>query len=165
MSSCLHPSAQNLLLILLVLLILGFLIRKRISPRSYKLILLANALLFALTLWLGDYRYSPLTSIRGDHFTLQEFVVLTREKGEKHIAPNEIITLGSSSAAFIQPVPETETMTCHWRSLEGGQLDGEDSCALTYIPPQAEYDILRLNIQPGCGRPSAVEQIRISILP
>ncbi|WKZ48795.1 MAG: hypothetical protein QY306_05415 [Anaerolineales bacterium] len=165
MSSCLHPPAQNLLLILLGLLLTGFVLGKRISPRHYKLILLTNAILIALTLWLGDYRYSPLTFIRGDHFTLQEFIVLTREKGEKHIAPNEIITLGSSSAAFIQPVPVTENMTCHWRSLEDGQLDGEDSCALTYIPPRAEYDILRLNIQPGCGRPSAVEQIRVSILP
>jgi len=147
------------------LLILGFIIGKRISPRFYKLIFITNAFLIALTLWLGDYRYSPLKSIRGDHFTLQEFIVLTREKGEKHIAPNEIITLGSSSAAFIQPVPVTETMTCHWQSVNNGQLDGEDSCALTYVPLRAEYDILRLNIQPGCGSPSAVEQIRISILP
>ncbi|RIK29769.1 MAG: hypothetical protein DCC56_12115 [Anaerolineae bacterium] len=165
MPSCLHPPALNLLLILLGLFILGFTFNKRISSRYNKLILITNALLIALTLWLGDYRYSPLTSIRGDHFTLQEFIVLTREKGEIHIAPNEIITLGSSSAAFIQPVPVTENMTCHWRSLEDGQLDGEDSCALTYIPPRADYDILRLNIQPGCGRPSAVEQIRVSILP
>ncbi len=96
---------------------------------------------------------------------LQEFVVLSRERGEKHVAPNGIITLGKTSAAFIQPVIEAENIKCTWYSLHGGQLDGEESCSLTYIPPLAENDILRVNIQPGCGLPNTVEQIRISILP
>jgi hypothetical protein len=165
MASCLHPSAQNLLLALFALFILGLIVSRHISPRYYKVGLIINALLILLTLWAGDYRYSPLGFASEGRFVLQEFVVLTRERGEKHIAPNEIITLGRTSAAFIQPILKAENTTCNWHSLNGGQLDGQDSCSLVYIPPPADYDILRLSIQPGCGLPNTVEQIRISILP
>jgi hypothetical protein len=50
-------------------------------------------------------------------------------------------------------------------SASGGALDDPQSCATVYVPPQADYDILKVSLQPGCGLPRSVGQIKISILP
>jgi len=162
---CTHPSAQSLVLALSGLLILHWIAGAKFFPRSYWYFLAVDTVLILLTFWLGAYAYSPLKFSELENPVLREFVVITRESGKRHIAPDAIITLGGNSIAYIQPVLPPGNTRCMWNSLHGGALDGQDSCNVLYTPPAAEYDILKVNIQPGCGLASSVEQIRISILP
>jgi len=161
---CVHPSAQNLSLALTGSSIVHLLAGARFFPRYRPSLLAIDACLLLLVIWLGAYRFSPL-GLSSRENILREFVVMTPQMGEKHIPPNGIISVGNTSVAYIQPILGPGNIKCSWYSLHGGGLDGQESCPLLYTPPSADFDILKVNLQPGCGLPNTVQQIRISILP
>lgn len=67
---------------------------------------------------------------------------------------------------YVEALVTLENARCTWQSLQGGALDGTDTCNLVYAPPQgADYDILKVHIVPGCQLPELTSQIKVSILP
>ena len=163
---CADPTAQHLGLALF--LGLGFQLlagARRLADRRFRWALAAQAALLLLTIWLGVYPLSPLFS-SGRIPVVQGFSVLTRTRGTVNVASEGVVTLGSGIPAAVQALTLVEgNIHCRWMSTRGGVLDDPQSCATVYVPPPADYDILKVSIQPGCGLPRSVEQIKISILP
>lgn len=163
---CTHPVAQSLVRALGVMLILHLLAGVRIlSKRARLTFAVIETALILSALWLGSYPFSPFGFTDGRIPVLSGFTVTTRIKGTFGIMPGEVITLGSGSPAYIKPVTLPVDTKCDWSSARGGALDATQLCDTVYVPPQADYDILRISIRPGCGLPQTVGQIKISILP
>jgi hypothetical protein len=162
---CTYPAAQSLVLALGALLLIYFFSGPRWLPGARARYLAVTAVLIGLVAWLGFYPLSPLGFSTGRIPVLRGFTVVTRARSTVNIAPGAVLTLGSGVPAAIQPVTLPGDMRCTWMSTRGGALDEPSSCAVVYVPPQADYDILKLSLQPGCGLPRSVERIRISILP
>jgi hypothetical protein len=160
---CTYPAAQSLVLVLGMLLVIHLSVRAWLPGARY--VLAVEIMLIVVVAWLGSYALSPLGFSSGHIPALRGFTVMTRTRGMRTIAPGGVITLGSGVPAAIQPVTLPGDMRCTWVSSGGGALDEPHSCAVVYVPPQADYDILRVSLQPGCGLPHSVEQIKISILP
>ena len=163
---CIHPYSQSIALAIIVLLVIYLVIAVKILPKTGKPAIGAAAAVFFLVLWLGSYPFSPLGFSDGHIPILSGFTVTTRTKHITNLAPGEIVTLASGSPAEIEPVLLLAMNTkCNWSSSNGGTLDSPDTCDLVYIPPQADFDILKIKIRPGCGLPQSTTQIKVSILP
>lgn len=162
---CTYPAVQSLALALCVVLTLNLFVSARLLGRQAWYVLGAQAILIVLVAWIGFYPLSPLGFSSGRIPVLRGFTVMTRTRGTWTIAPGEIITLGSGAPAAIQPLTLLTDVRCSWMSTRGGALDEPQSCATVYVPPQADYDILKVSLQPACGLPHSVAQIKISILP
>lgn len=161
---CTDPTGQSLGLALCVGL--GFQLLAgmwRLGKRALWLLGVEAALLL-LTVWLGFYPVSPLFA-GGRIPVLQGFNVMTRARGTVKIAPGGVVTLGSGSPAEVRALTLVTDLRCTWMSTRGGALDDPQSCVTDYVPPQSEYDILKVSLQPGCGLPRSVGQVKISILP
>ena len=161
---CADPTAQSLTLALCVTLVLQLLADARWLGGCFRWVTGAQAALVLLVAWMGFYPLSPLFS-SGRIPVLQGFTVITRARGAVNVAPGAIVTLSGGRPAAIQPLTLIEDVDCAWVSTSGGALDDPQSCAIVYVPPQADYDILKVSLQPGCGLPRSVGQIKISILP
>jgi hypothetical protein len=123
--------------------------------------LLAGAVIVVLlACWLGFYPISPLFKN-----TLQGFTVITQRRGSLRIAPGAVISLAAGQPTALEPLTATSNLRCNWMSTQGGAFDDPGSCATVYIPPHSESDVLKISIQPACGLPRVVGQIKISILP
>ena len=123
--------------------------------------LLAGAVtMILLTVWLGVYPLSPLFKN-----TLQGFTVITRIHGSQRIAPGDVLTMAAGAPAGLEPLTVLAPLHCHWISAQGGVFDDPQSCGTAYMPPARAYDTLKVIIQPGCGLPNTLGQIKISILP
>jgi hypothetical protein len=165
---CADPTAQSLGLALCVVLglSLGLLLlaRAQLQGVRWRWALGAQVALLTLTAWLGFYPLSPLFA-GGRIPVLQGFSVMTRTRGTVNVAPGGVVTLGNGSPAAVRALTLVGEVRCRWMSARGGALDDPQSCITDYVPPQAEYDILKVSLQPGCGLPRSVEQLKISILP
>jgi hypothetical protein len=162
---CADPTAQSLGLALCVVAGLQLLVGARLlADRRVRWVLGIEMALLALTAWLGFYPVSPLFA-SGRILVLQGFSVMTRTRGTVNVAPGSVVTLGSGSPAAVRALTLGGDVRCRWMSTRGGALDDPQSCITDYVPPQAEYDILKVSLQPGCGLPHSVEQLKISILP
>lgn len=161
---CADPTAQNLTLALCVTLVLQLLADARWLGGRFRWVAGVQAALTLLVVWMGFYPLSPLFS-SGRIPVLQGFTVITQARGTVNVAPGAIVTLAGGRPAAIQPLTLTEDLRCSWMSETGGALDDPQSCAIVYVPPQREYDILKVSLQSGCGLPRSVGQIKISILP
>ncbi len=161
---CADPTARRLGLVLCAWLGLSLLAGARRWSRLAFWVLGAQATLLLLTAWLGFYPLSPLFR-SGRIPVLQGFSVLTRARGTVIVAPGGVVTLGSGSPAAVRVLTLGADPGCRWMSTRGGALDDPQGCVTDYVPPQAEYDILKVSIQPGCGLPRSVGQVKISILP
>ncbi len=122
--------------------------------------LVGAAIVVMLAGWLGFYPVSLLFKNN-----LQGFTVITQRRGSEHIAPGAVLTLAAGQATALQPLSGVSNLRCNWMSAQGGAFDDPGSCATIYVPPQRESDVLKVSIQPACGLPSLVAQIKISILP
>lgn len=165
--TCTYPLAKTILLILgiLALLIVLAVIFWRTQRRRLYTSLFILAGLCLLTAWLGSYRYSPLELFGEQNPLLRGFLVTRHGRVNEMVASGGIITLSAGSPMGIVLLSDAPITSCHWKSLNGGVWDDPDICDTTYAAPQAEYDILTVRIEPGCGLPSARGQIKISILP
>ncbi|RPH59243.1 MAG: hypothetical protein EHM81_08595 [Chloroflexi bacterium] len=162
---CTHPQAQSAVLALCAALALQLTLGAKILAGYSKPALLGATILILLALWLGSYPYSPLGFSSGRIPLLRGFMVTTRSKPRFALGPGDFFTLTSGSPATIEPVLLVEGAKCSWASLNGGSLDNPEACDIAYDPPQAEFDILKIRIQPSCGLPQSVAQVKISILP
>ena len=157
---CADPTAQRLGLALFFGM--GFQLlagARRWADGRFRWALAAQAALLLLTVWLGLYPLSPLFS-SGRIPVLRGFSVLTRTRGTVSVAPGGTVTLGSGIPAAVQALTLVEgNIRCRWMSTRGGALDDPQSCTTVYVPPQTDYDILKLSLQPGCGLP------RFALLP
>ena len=156
---CADPTAQSLTLALCITLVFQLLAGGR-----FRWVAGAQAALVLLVVWMGFYPLSPLFS-SGRIPVLQGFTIITRARGTANVAPGAIVTLRSGKPAAIQPLTLIDDLRCAWMSASGGALDDPQSCAIVYVPQQREYDILKVSLQPGCGLPRSVGQIKVSILP
>jgi hypothetical protein len=161
---CTHPLAQSAILALGVVMMFQLVFGAKILPRSAILTICMMTLLL-LAFWLGSYPYSPLGFSTGRIPVLRSFMITTRSGPPFSLAPGEVLSLGRGSAAAIEPVLLAGKVKCAWSSAKGGRLDTPEVCDLVYSPPAAEYDLLRVQIQPACGLPASTAQIKISILP
>ena len=162
---CADPTAQSLTLALCAGLGFQLLAGARLlGDRRFRLALGIEAALLLLTAWLGFYPVSPLY-VSGRIPVLQGFSVMTRARGTVNVAPGGVVTLGNGSPAAVRALTLLADARCYWMSTRGGALDDPRSCITDYVPPQGEYDVLKVSIQPGCGLPRSVGQVKISILP
>jgi hypothetical protein len=157
---CTDHTAQSLALALLVGIIFQLFAGTRLRGGWLRWTLSVEAVLLLIVAWLGFYPISPLPIP-----TFQGFSILTQVRGRVTILPGGMVTLASGSLAAIHPLTLTGEAHCRWISSFGGALDDPGSCDVVYVPPQREYDILKLSLEPGCGLPRSVEQLKISILP
>jgi hypothetical protein len=165
LTPCADATAQSLGLALCFGLGFSLLTGARLwRERRFRWALGIQAALLMLTVWLGFYPISPFFAGRRIPI-LQGFSITTRTRGTRDVAPGGVVTLSSGAPAAIRALTLVADTRCRWMSAQGGALDDPQSCATVYIPPQAERDILKVSLQPGCGLPRSVEQLKISILP
>jgi hypothetical protein len=162
---CADNWAQSLVLALLLALVIQIFLVPRIFPGHYKIIFGVYIVLILIILWLGLYPVSPLGYSTGRISALRGFVVMTNRKGITNVPLEGVITLGANAIVGVSPLTITDVVRCRWVSVNGGSLDGSNTCNIAYMAPQADYDILRVSIQPGCGLPASTGQFKISILP
>lgn len=159
---CTDLTAQNLGLALFLGLGFQLLMAARFGDGHLHWVAGAYIVLILLVVWLGFYPVSPLVS-SGHIPILRGFTVLTNTRGAVNVASGAVVTIDSGKPAAVQVLTLVDDTRCRWMSTTGGVLDDPQSCATVYIPPQAEYDILKVSLQPGCGLPHSVAQIKISI--
>jgi len=163
---CTHHLATALLLGLGAMLVLNILTAglagKSWFARSWPSLMVLVAL-GMLTLWLGSYRYSPLAFSRES--TLRGFQITRRGRNDEFIPSGAILVLQAGIPVGINVVASAPNAGCLWSSLNGGALDGPDSCDTIYSAPMAEFDFLTVRLNPGCDLPPARGYIKISILP
>lgn len=159
---CTALTAQNLGLALCLGLGFQLLAAARFEGGGLRWGIGVHIALILLVVWLGFYPLSPLVS-SGHIPVLRGFTVLTKARGEVNVAPGAVVTIDSGKPAAVQALTLVTDTRCRWMSAQGGDLEDPQSCATVYIPPQAEYDILKVSMQPACGLPHSVAQIKISI--
>lgn len=120
-------------------------------------------ILVVLALWFGSTQ--PILKLRLRAGPLSGFEVTTQMRGNQLIHAGDILTLAAGQPAGLQARTSLQNVRCHWMSTRGGNFDDPESCATVYIPPKSENDIVKVSVQPGCGLPNTVGQIKISILP
>ena len=82
------------------------------------------------------------------------------------VASGVIITIASDTVTEIEPITLPMDLTCAWMSTNRSVMEDARSCDTAYLSPGgADYDILKLLIQPTCHLPNELGGIRISILP
>lgn len=162
---CTHPFSQNAVLALGIPLVFNLILAAKIPLETTKLTVVSVTALIFLAFWLGSYPFSPLGFSAGRIPVLRGFKFTTRARLNASVAPGGIVTLISGSPAAIEPVLLTGNVKCAWTSANGGNLDNPNDCDIAYSPPQADYDILKIRLQPACGLPESSAQIKISILP
>jgi hypothetical protein len=162
---CTQPQAQTVILALFAALAFQILIGAKILPGTSRVTLGLTTTLLLLTFWLGFYPLSPLGFSSGRIPVLSGFFVTTRSRLKSTVAPGEILSLASGLPAAIEPKLLPVNAKCSWTSVNGGSLDDPQTCDTIYQPPQTEYDLLKIHIQPGCGLPEANAQLKISLLP
>ena len=124
--------------------------------------LVAGAVTVALlALWLGSSY--PMNQLRGPVFG--GFTVTTQTRGTFRLAPGTVLTLAAEQPTGLETLTAIAAVRCNWMSAQGGAFDDPQSCATVYNPPHSESDIIKVSIQPACGLPSVVGQIKVSILP
>jgi hypothetical protein len=163
---CTYPFALALLLGLGIMLALNILaagiLGKPWLARSW-LSFIALAVLGMLALWLGSYRYSPLTF--SQESILRGFQITQQGRNDEFISSGAILVLQAGVPIGISVMPPAPNARCLWSSLNGGIWDEPGSCDTVYKAPVAEFDLLTVRVYPGCNLPPARGQIRISILP
>ena len=163
---CTYPLAQSFTLALGASLVIHSFIINRIWLRRLRPIIVVYSLLLLLILWLGSYPFSPLGFSTGRIPVLRGFIVTRFGRPALSIASGEIVTIAGDSIIEIKPITIPADANCIWFSTNGGALDDPRSCDIAYFSPGgADYDLLKLLIQPGCHLPNARGEIRISILP
>ena len=162
---CTHRFAQSAILAFSATLIIYLGLGTKFLPQTTRLSIGLTISLIILALWLGSYPFSPLGFSTGRIPVLQEFAITTRKSSSTRLVPGANLTLASGLPAGIEPVFLLENVKCRWFSVNDGILESLEDCNTVYVPPQADYDILKINFQPGCGLPQASAQIKISILP
>ena len=163
---CSYPQVQNIAFALCTSLVAHILVINRVGFINNKPIVLIYSLLFVLTLWLGSYSYSPLGFSTGRIPLLRGFIVTRNGRPAISIASGDIVTIAPGSVTGFKPITLPGNMDCFWASTTGGVLDDPGSCEIAYFASGgADFDILKLHIQPGCQLPNALGEIRISIQP
>lgn len=163
---CLHPIAQvACITIILVGAVLVLVITLRGRRVGWQLAL-AWVALFALATWFGSLRYSPLRFGSARLPVLQGFEIRRPNRAPIIIASGKVVSASPGLPLVIHPQTLPVRTQCQWSASAGGALDDPRSCDTTYAAPAgAPFEILRLRLQPACGLPPAVAQIKISILP
>ena len=163
---CIYHLSQSLAFALVISLFIHLLSLGRIWLTNSRLIVLIYSLLLLFTLWLGSYPYSPLGFSAGHIPVLQRFEVTRLGRPAISVRSGAIVTIARDSVAEITPLILPVDLTCTWMSTNGGTLEDPRSCDTAYLSPGgADYDILKLLIQPACHLPDALGEIRISVLP
>lgn len=139
-------------------------LRKKWGRRSYLCLSILLGLILVV-LWLGSYSYSPLEYFGEQNLREISFLVTRSGRVNEPVASGETITLKAGSPAAIAVLSAVPTQNCQWMSLNHGAWDDANNCDTTYAAPDAEFDILTLNVELACGLPSTRAQIKVSILP
>jgi len=161
---CTDDWAQNMIFALGFALILQIFLAPKILPSHYRILIAAHAVLILLVLWLGLYPVSPLGYSSGRIPVLRGFSVTTLGRN-RFVKTGGIVSLQQGAATGVAPQTLSADFRCSWLSLKGGALDDPNGCETVYVPPNTEYDILRIGIRSSCGLPDFGGQIKISILP
>ncbi len=164
--SCLHPTAQVACLVILVAGGVHVLVISLRSKRFHWPIAIAWIGLIVLAVWFGSLRYSPLQFGSQRMPVLKAFEIGRANRAPVSIAPGEVVTAAPGLPLVIHPETIPVPMDCRWFASAGGALDDPRSCDTVYVAPDGiPFEVLRLRVQPACGLPPAVAQIKISILP
>lgn len=161
---CTDPRAERLVLALGAGLIAQLVFVRWLPPRVVAAVIAGHLVLMLLTLWSGAYAISPLGNSTGQLPNLRGFLII-RANRTSMIENAEIVSLKRGSAVGINPQLVDSTSDCAWISAAGAALDGPFSCDTVYRPPNADYDVLRLQIRSSCRLPDSTGRIYISILP
>ncbi len=164
--SCLHPTAQLACLVILVVGAVHVLVISLRNRRFHWPIAAAWGTLLALTAWSGSLRYSPLQFGSERLPAVRAFVIWRPNRAPVTIAPGEVVSATAGLPLVIHPQTLSAPVDCRWFASAGGALDDPHSCDTVYAAPQGiPSETLRLRVQPACGLPPVVAQIKISILP
>jgi hypothetical protein len=161
---CTDAWADHLILALTLTLVLQIFISQRVLPRRYKFFLLIHIIAVLFALWFGLYSISPLGYSTGRISNLRGFKVITGNQ-TSIIADKGTLSLPQGRPVGISPLMLAGNFDCHWVSANGGELDLPSTCDIVYVPPTADYDILRIRVRSSCGVPSSSGQIKVGILP
>lgn len=163
---CTYPLAQNIALALCISLGVHFLFINRTWPSNPGLVILIYSVFLILILALGSYTFSPLGFSTGRIPVLRGFTVTRFGRPPISITSGNIVTIAANSVTGIRPIVLPGSMTCYWASNNGGALDDPGSCDVAYLPPPgADFDILKVLVQPSCHMPVSHGEIRVSIQP
>src|SRR5688572_20222220 len=120
---CTDPFAQRVVLAGCVALMLQLFVGAKILPQYDRRLLIVEAALVLLVVWLGSYPVSPLGFSDGRIPVLRGFSVVRATGRESLILPGEILLLGSGSIVALKPLMLTGDVRCNWSSANGGALD------------------------------------------
>lgn len=157
---CTDALARDAILAFGMIFIIHLLVARRFFPHRVRTLLVFDLALLLVVAWLGLYPVSPL-----GFATLRGFAVTTTARGRWQVPPGGMVTLASGTAASVEALTLVNDVRCTWFSTRGGTLDEAQGCATVYIPPQEDFDVVKVNLKPGCGLPRSVEQLKIGILP
>jgi len=162
---CIYPFAQNLALAIIMLWIFQTILIPKTGWGRAKPALIVLPLLLMLLLWFGSYPFSPLGFSTGRISVLRGFEVTRSLQPPRTIASGKIVTVADGSVMGIRPITLPVDRSCFWASAKGGAFDDPRTCDTVYFAPAEEYDILKIDIQPGCHLPNLQGEIKFSILP
>jgi hypothetical protein len=162
---CTYPLAQNLALALIMLWIFQAILIPKSGQARSKPALIVYPLLLLLLLWLGSYPFSPLGFSNGRIPVLHGFVITRPLRPPVAITSGEIVTITGGSIMGIRSTTLPVDLSCFWESANGGAFDDPRTCNPDYYAPPAGFDVLKVDIQPGCHLPNALGEIKIAILP
>ncbi len=162
---CTYPLAQNLALAIILPWIFQVIVIPKTGQARSKPALTVLPILLLLLLWLGSYPFSPLGFSTGRIPILRGFVITRSLRPPLTIASGEIVTIAGGSVIGISSTTLPVDKSCFWTSANGGTFDDPRTCDTDYFAPPADYDVLKIHIQPGCHLPTALGEIKINILP
>ncbi len=164
--SCLHPTAQLACLIIFIVGAVHVLIISLRNRRFHWPIAIAWVVLLALAAWSGSLRFSPLQFGSRRLPVLRGFEIRSVNRAPVTIGPGAVVSAAPGLPLVIHPQTIAAPLDCRWFASAGGALDDPRSCDTVYAAPNGvPSEILRLRVQPACGLPPAVAEIKISIMP
>ena len=163
---CVHPIARDVALGLLTAFVLFVLAATVLRRRVSWIPLAAWPIIIALALWLGSYSLSPLGFAQARIPLVSGFWVTRAQRPQSWVMPRQVVTMAEGSAIGIQTVLLPAPASCRWLASNGGSFEDPTSCDTAYEPSRgATFDILRLDVEPACGLPPTVTELRVSVLP
>jgi hypothetical protein len=162
---CTYPFAQNIALAIIILWIFQAILIPKTGRARSRPALIVLPLLLLLFLWIGSYQFSPLGFSNGRIPVLRGFVITRSLRPPVAIASGDIVTITGGSIIGIRSTTLPVASSCFWASANGGAFDDPRMCNTDYSAPPADFDVLKVAIQPGCHLPNTLGEIKIAVLP
>ena len=163
---CTYPLVENSILAICIALIIQIFAFRNYQKDAIFWSVSMDIGLMMLAVWLGSYSISPLGFSSGRIPIVQGFVLTRSMRPDTNLASGETIDVVAGSAMAMRVITLPVNKNCFWFSTKGGSLDDSGSCDIAYMPPpDSNFDVLKVLIQPSCDLPETQENVKIIVLP